>query len=122
MAILGWQYVVVEELPRLIVERHDNGQKSKEGNMLDGQPEGLWTHWDEGGNVVSQGNYIKGNKDGAWIEYHSNGSLKGKYVYKENFVHGLQEFYWDNGQLRSKCIIKNKEKYQHCIGYKKNKC
>jgi antitoxin component YwqK of YwqJK toxin-antitoxin module len=76
MAILGWQYVVVEELPRLIVERHDNGQKSKEGNMLDGQPEGLWTHWDEGGNVVSQGNYIKGNKDGAWIEYYENGQKR----------------------------------------------
>lgn len=76
MAILGWQYVVVEELPRLIVERHDNGQKSKEGNMLDGQPEGLWTHWDEGGNVVSQGNYIKGNKDGPWIEYYENGQKR----------------------------------------------
>ena len=70
--------------------------------------------------MASQGNYKNNRKDGAWIEYHSNGSLKGKYVYKENFVHGLQEYYWDNGQLRSKCIIKNEEKYQHCIGYKKD--
>jgi hypothetical protein len=93
MAQLGWQLKLVEEPSRLIIERHANGQKSKEGNIINGKSEGLWTEWDESGNVVSQGNYLIGKKDGPWIEYWGNGNKRNERM----FDNGNQqdETHWD---------------------------
>jgi hypothetical protein len=96
MSFLGWERVLVEEssssgsgeATRLITERHANGQKSKEGNIINGQSEGLWTEWDESGNVVFQGNYLHGKKDGPWVEYWNNGKKRNETIF-------------DNGNLQN---------------------
>ena len=100
MAILGWQLKLVEEPSRLIIERHANGQKSKEGNIINGKSEGLWTEWDEGGNVVSQGNYLLGKKDGPWIEWR-NGNKRNERIFDNGYQQ--DESYWDeDGNVCSK--------------------
>ena len=103
MALLGWERVLVEESSssgnrgstRIITERHANGQKSKEGVMINGQSEGLWTEWDEGGNVVSQGNYLKGKKDGPWVEYYKNGQKLNERMFDNGNLQN--ETHWDEG-------------------------
>ncbi len=94
MALSGWQYMRVEDIPpRLVTEWHANGQKKREGNIVYDQAEGLWTEWDESGNIISQGNYVKGKKDGPWIEYDKMGLKRIEKIYETGKVQS--EIYWN---------------------------
>ena len=41
---------------------YENGQKESEGNYKDGKMHGLWTEWDEEGNVTEQAKFENGEK------------------------------------------------------------
>ena len=55
---------------------YENGQKSAEGGYVNGERDGLWTYWDEEGNVTSIKTYEAGDlvsekitKDDDFAEY-----------------------------------------------------
>lgn len=39
---------------------HENGQKQQEGNYKNGKKDGLWTEWDNDGNVTMTKKYSNG--------------------------------------------------------------
>jgi hypothetical protein len=111
MTLLGWQRIQVEEgnsssriggAEQIITERYANGKKSKEGIMINGQPEGLWTEWTKSGTVVSQGNYLNGKKDGPWIEYDNNGQKRNEKIFNNGNLQN--ETHWnEEGQCLQGC-------------------
>lgn len=68
---------------------HENGNKHKEGNYVDGFAQSIWTYWHHTGNKSSEGNYSDGFKHGKWTFWHENGDEK----CKNDFVHGYEEGY-----------------------------
>ncbi len=52
---------------------YPNGQKSSEGWMIDGQPEGWWKSYNQSGHLVSEGNRKNHQLDSAWFFYNEKG-------------------------------------------------
>ena len=43
-----------------VIERYESGQKKKEGTYKSGKREGVWTYWDDKGNVTKTETYKNG--------------------------------------------------------------
>ncbi len=74
---------------------YGNKQKSSEGTMKDGKPDGLWKSYYVNGNLKSIGKWSNNQLDSVWNFYNENGTIKNKinylngkkngYFYKYNF-------------------------------------
>jgi antitoxin component YwqK of YwqJK toxin-antitoxin module len=99
---------------------HDNGQKSSEGNYIDGKRSGHWIYWHDNGQKSSEGNYIDGKRSGHWINWHDNGqkSSEGDYIDGNGEGHWI---YWhNNGQKSGECDYINGKKSAHWIYWHNN--
>jgi len=64
---------------------HENGQKSSEGEYINGEKNGKWTIWHQNGQKSVEGEYINGKQNGKWIRWYSNGQkeYEGEYLNEE---------------------------------------
>jgi antitoxin component YwqK of YwqJK toxin-antitoxin module len=46
-----------------------------DGSFVNGQPDGLWVSWFDGGQKQSEGRYVLGAKNGTWTWWKSDGSI-----------------------------------------------
>lgn len=76
---------------------YENGEKSSEGEYVDGKKDGKWTYWYKDGQVKSEGTFEKDEEEGEWTRYHRNGALKYKRVYKDGSANGDFTSFYDNG-------------------------
>jgi len=72
---------------------HDNGVKSSEGNMKNGQPEGYWKTYNEEGILISEGNRKNYQLDSTWRFYNDDGSIKLEINYLEGKKNGIRKTY-----------------------------
>lgn len=75
----------------------ENGEKSSEGEFIDGKRDGKWSYWYKDGQLKSEGVYEKGEKEGEWVRNHRNGNLKNKTTFKGGEVVGVFTDLFDNG-------------------------
>jgi len=97
-----------------------------DGNVINGQANGIWRTYYESGNIFVSANYMQGylngkayfyyntNKetklaeidykmdqiDGYYIEYYRNGNMKSKIEYSDGQRHGECQYFHENGNLR----------------------
>jgi antitoxin component YwqK of YwqJK toxin-antitoxin module len=71
----------------------DNGNKSSEGKMVNGKPEGYWKAYHENGNIKSEGNRKNGLIDGLWKFYSDKGILTSEISFVENKKNGVSKTY-----------------------------
>lgn len=91
-----------EEKNGHFVYYHENGQKSSEGEYLQGYKTGYWKGWFPSGAPDNEGGYLKGNRNGIWKWYHENGQLSARETYKNDKLKGF-EFFDETGlQLPTK--------------------
>jgi antitoxin component YwqK of YwqJK toxin-antitoxin module len=80
-----------------------------EGYLKDGEKDGLWTFWYEGGLVKSKGFYVNGKlDDGQFVSWYENGNeeSKGFYVNGEKDKY-LWNTWYKGGQKKSEGFYKN---------------
>lgn len=60
----------------------------KQGSIVNGKKNGLWTIFFDTGEKKSIGKYKNNKKQGEWVTYHINGLIKTKGIYKDDKRHG----------------------------------
>jgi antitoxin component YwqK of YwqJK toxin-antitoxin module len=83
----------------LYTEWYPNGQKSLEGEYVDGLKQGPWKVWYENGKLCRTENYLNGKLDGSWKIYHDDGTLKAEETYRDNNRDGRWITYDQLGKL-----------------------
>lgn len=73
---------------------HQNGNKSSEGILVDGKPEGWWKSYNEDGKIISEGNRKNFLLDSTWTFYDNEGNKTLEINYKEGKKEGLRIQYW----------------------------
>lgn len=85
---------------------YPNGQKSSEGNFMNGKPEGFWKNYFETGVLKSEGNRQNHELDSTWLFYYANGFLKEKIEYSKSIKSGESLQYSEEGYLISSLTYK----------------
>lgn len=75
---------------------YPNGQKSSEGLLKDGKPEGWWKSYNEQGVLVSEGNRVNHILDSTWTFYNDKGDKTLVINYKKGKKDGQRIQYFDN--------------------------
>ena len=86
---------------------YENGQKSSEGNFLNGKPEGYWKNYFETGVLKSEGNRKNHELDSIWLFYYENGLLKEKVQFSNSIKQGLSYEYSEEGFLLAQYPYEN---------------
>ena len=71
---------------------YENGQKSYEGTIKDGKPDGLFTSWYENGQKEEEGIFKDKEQDGLWTSWYKNGQKKDERTYKDGKVISKKEW------------------------------
>ena len=83
---------------------HKNGEQKEKGEIINGEKSGLWSGWDEKGNLTYKGNYLNGKEDGNWKGYHSNGKTKYEGPYKNGKQIKTWKYYNKKGKMTTEEI------------------
>jgi len=83
---------------------YETGEKSAEGNLKNGKPEGIWKNYYKNGNLKSIGNRKNHLLDSTW-KFYKNGFLKELVNYKNNKKNGVYIKYLDSNIIYSKSIF-----------------
>ena len=70
-----------------------NGQKSSEGTLRNGKPDGYWKSYNEQGVLVSEGNRKNFELDSVWIFYAPNGQKNSEITYQNGIKNGKRVQY-----------------------------
>jgi len=74
-----------EDINGKVIDYHENGNISVEGQYNKGKEYGKWIFYYENGNILTEGEYKEGDKDGEWVRYHENGKI----MIKEQYDNGV---------------------------------
>lgn len=72
---------------------YPNGQKSSEGTLVEGKPNGFWKNYFDTGVLKSEGNRRDFQLDSTWKFFRVDGSLQQSIEYKSNVKSGEECFY-----------------------------
>lgn len=88
----------------------ENGNKSSEGTLKNGQPEGYWKNYYESGVLKSEGNRLNGQLDSIWKFYNEEGILREEISYRNDQKNGVTNNYNREGFLVSSTPYKNNKR------------
>ena len=107
------QKVIKENFPNLIIVEGSelefeftlkipsSAYKKEEGYFIDGKKDGIWTWWDENGQITSEKYYKDGKETVVKTKYHENGQILALVYYKNNITVGKTKYsYYPNGQMK----------------------
>jgi len=94
---------------------YENGLKSSEGILMDGQPEGEWITYYENGVLKTKGSRLKGVLTGEWFFYRENGIIDKKLNYSEGQLNGEELLYNSEGILTTKNLYLKGVKEGLCL-------
>ena len=78
---------------------HKNGERKEKGDIVNGTKSGLWSGWDEKGNLKYKGAYLLGKEDDLWKGYFSNGKTKYEGKYKSGKQIKTWKYYNKKGKM-----------------------
>jgi len=81
------------------IEYWANGYKKSEGTLLDGKEDGLWTYWDEKGEMSEEGTFKDGKKDGLWTYWDERGQKESEITFKDGEQIYVIEFDEDGNEI-----------------------
>ena len=88
----------------LMVFYHPNGEKSSEGYIKNGKPEGYWKTYSEVGILISEGNRKDHLLDSVWKFYDDNAVLKMEITYKKGKKNGIRTTYRENEKIEENFV------------------
>ena len=75
-------------------EYYEGGKPSEQGSYIKNVKSGMWDFWDKYGVKIKEQEMINGKPDGKWIEYHQNGQKSGEGTFINRVKEGKWT-YWD---------------------------
>tara|TARA_S200000501_G_scaffold184300_1_gene173545 strand:- start:163 stop:627 length:465 start_codon:yes stop_codon:yes gene_type:complete len=78
---------------------HKNGERKEKGEIVNGAKSGVWSGWDDKGNLKYKGAYLNGKEDGKWMGYHVNGKTKYEGVYRDGKQIGEWKYFNKKGKI-----------------------
>ena len=75
-----------------------NGNKTREGQMVDGKEEGVWVFYDVNGIKERETEHKSGKEDGIYSLWYDNGQKQEEGPYKVHTRIGLWTWWHDNGE------------------------
>jgi uncharacterized protein len=66
----------------------------------EGKKEGVWTYFDEQGNIKSNGTYVNNLEQGMWKFFFVNGKTEQTGVYKNGKADGAWKWFFNNGSIK----------------------
>ncbi len=78
---------------------HPNGKKSSEGQYVDGFRSGLWTFYDEAGQVTGRTEFEGGNYHGKRVQYFANGKPRIIEEFSKGKRNGVVQEFSEDGKL-----------------------
>lgn len=100
-----------------VLERHENGVKRIEGQLVGGQFDGLWRLWWENGRLRWHGSYKDGRLDGYSESFYENGELELVATYEGGELHGPIEKHDEAGRLVQTGAYKHGRKHGAFVFY-----
>ncbi len=88
---------------------YENGQKSSEGIMRDGKPDGFWRTYYENGKLKSEGKRTDFLLDSTWNFYNDSGLIVLKINYRKGKKNGLRIQYANDGRIEENFVDDIKE-------------
>lgn len=126
------------------VYSYPNGNKSSEGYLVDGKPEGYWKTFYENGKLKSEGYRKHFELDSVWKFYNENEQVTSEINYKNNkknglkitylsdiiiketFVndvkHGPTQVFYSDGKIKNSVHFKNGKEEGFLFEYNKDSC
>jgi len=94
-------YKVVDGIEVKIKEKelYDNGKVRMEGDIKEGQREGVWIVYFDDGTLWSEGTYIEGKRNGVAKNFFPNGKIRYEGFFTDDEKSGHWNFYNEKGQL-----------------------
>jgi antitoxin component YwqK of YwqJK toxin-antitoxin module len=86
---------------------YTNGQKSSEGYLEQGKPNGYWKNYYDSGILKSEGNRKDYQLDSTWKFFRVDGSLQQSIEYKENLKEGFECLYDSLGRKERAITFKS---------------
>jgi antitoxin component YwqK of YwqJK toxin-antitoxin module len=83
---------------------HENGQLAVAGNSINMQPDGVWNHYNDQGQLIWQTHYAGGIKQGEEVQYHAyqqNYYLYASQTYQNNQITGVSTTFFQTGEPRT---------------------
>ena len=87
-----------------VVDRHENGKRSMEGQFTDGKQSGQWSYYHENGGQFRTGNYMDGKPDGLWTYWHENDTKRAEIQYRKGQLHGSEVRWHENGMKKTEAV------------------
>lgn len=81
---------------------YPDGSVSSEGEMLNGEPVGVWRTYHTSGLIKSEGRRVEGLLDSIWTFYNNAGQLQRRISYERSLRNG-KEWTYQAGQLLQAC-------------------
>jgi antitoxin component YwqK of YwqJK toxin-antitoxin module len=97
IVIAGFAYKINLGATGFTTYYYESGNKSSEGELVNGNLHGKWVYFNEQGDVISEGNFLEGNMDSTWVWYNDNGGVSKTGEYVKGREHGIWISYYDNG-------------------------
>ncbi|MEQ8910532.1 MAG: hypothetical protein RIC95_15155 [Vicingaceae bacterium] len=91
-----------------VEERYPNGRLKLEGELLNGERNGIWTFYYENGMKWSEGKYRSGIRDGFSVVYYENGKKKLAGEYENDLRIGKWKVWNDDGSLAAEVNMDEK--------------
>lgn len=79
---------------------HSNGNKRKEGKIVNGKLDDEWRFYDLDGFMTDKTVYIDGKKQGKSVSYYENGKIKNESNFVDNETDGYYKEYYKNGNIK----------------------
>jgi antitoxin component YwqK of YwqJK toxin-antitoxin module len=110
--IAGGQIVVIKDIvfksgdltapyTGLVIWKHKNGKRKREGYCEGGIWNGPTKWWYESEVLAGEGTYKIGEWDGDYKEWHENGKQKVQVTFRDGKEEGREIWWYENGQIRS---------------------
>ena len=89
----------------------DDGRIYKEGQFVNGKPEGEWKYYSlQGGYLQSYGKYISGQKTDVWKYQSKEGKVNAEYNFENGKKNGAYKLFDKDGKLVEEGIYTNDER------------
>ncbi len=92
-----------------VVFYYSNHQKSSEGLMRDGKPDGYWMSYYENGIIKSEGNRQNFELDSTWKFYNNKGKLTLEVNYKKGKKNGVRKIINENEKIEENYLMDVKQ-------------
>jgi antitoxin component YwqK of YwqJK toxin-antitoxin module len=80
--------------------RYANGNKIREGKIVEGKAEGEWKYYDKNGSLTEKTTFTNGLRQGKSLKFYETGKVKTEMFYVDDELEGYYKEFYKNGNTK----------------------